>query len=186
MDDPGDGENPEQGKPDRELDDQREQASARGGAGLPLDPHQLLLHLLGLFLQFLLDPADLGLNRLEGPGRTGLLEGQREEEEVDADRQQDDGQAVGRDQVVEERQRTPEKVLKAVEQLHPSASSPAIRNRVDSARMEWMAAGYALHTEPAAPDQAETHDGIGRVLRTARLKPTAWAQIAGLPVSGRS
>jgi hypothetical protein len=43
--------------------------------------------------------------------------------------------------------------------------------------MEWVAASYALHAEPAAPDQAETHDGIGRVLRTARLKPTAWAQI---------
>ena len=40
-----------------------------------------------------------------------------------------------------------------------------------------MAAGDSLHPEPAAPDQAETYDGVGRVLRTARLKPTAWAQI---------
>ena len=40
-----------------------------------------------------------------------------------------------------------------------------------------MAAGYPLHAEPAAPDQAEPHDGIDRVLGTARLKPTAGAQI---------
>src|SRR5690606_37115530 len=106
---------PEERIPDRHLDEKGDQTPAGRGTGFFLDPHQLPLHLLGTVLVLLLDAFDLGLDRLERPRGPGLFQCQREEGQVDEDREHHDPQTERGDDPIDEVEEEGQRLLDGIE-----------------------------------------------------------------------
>ena len=114
----------EEGEQDRHLNQQRDDATTGCGAGFSLDTHQLLLQLLWFLLVLLLDPPYLRLDGLKGASCSCLPQRQGEEEEVDADGQQDDGQPVAGDDVIEKGEGIRQRLFEPVPYLTHQRRSP--------------------------------------------------------------
>ena len=100
---PGDAlDNPEQDEEDRQLHQERQTPTQRIDAVLLVERHQLLVHLLAIVLVPRLNRFEFGLQSLHLQHRARALERQWGNDDHHSQREQDDCNAVGRDQRVEE------------------------------------------------------------------------------------
>ena len=192
----------EEGDEDRQLRDQGD----AGGKGvdfvLLVEAHHFLLHALFVVFVFLLDLLDLRLQGLQRAHPFQLFVGQRDQQRPDADRQGDDRAAPGEaDRVVEEDEDLVGDVDQELrgelesERQHQAFTSPwysagstgptaqreAVRDRVEAAVAEGVAAQQAPGGEQEAADDAEALDRLDRVGRAGRLVAAAPGSRRGDP-----